>query len=43
MPLSSYVALLFGEAVRLQDISIVGLIGAASETTEEARGAGRGR
>lgn len=30
-------ALLFGEAVRLQDISIVGLIGEASETTEEAR------
>ena len=30
-------ALHFGEAVRLQDISIVGLIGEASETTEEAR------
>jgi AraC-like DNA-binding protein len=30
-------ALLFGEAVRLQDISIVGLIGEAAETTEEAR------
>jgi len=30
-------ALLFGEASRLQDISIVGLIGEASETTEEAR------
>jgi RHS repeat-associated protein len=30
-------ALLFGEAVRLQAISIVGLIGEASETTEEAR------
>lgn len=30
-------ALLFGEAVRLQSISIVGLIGEASETTEEAR------
>jgi len=30
-------ALLFGEAVRMQDISIVGLIGEASETTEEAR------
>ncbi|HWT02021.1 MAG TPA: AraC family transcriptional regulator [Pyrinomonadaceae bacterium] len=30
-------ALLFGEAVRLQNISIVGLIGEASETTEEAR------
>jgi AraC-like DNA-binding protein len=30
-------ALLFGEAVRLQDISIVGLIGEASETTDEAR------
>ena len=30
-------ALLFGEAVRLQDITIVGLIGEASETTEEAR------
>ncbi|HEY0378336.1 MAG TPA: AraC family transcriptional regulator ligand-binding domain-containing protein [Pyrinomonadaceae bacterium] len=30
-------ALLFGEAVRLQDISIVGLIGEAAETTEETR------
>lgn len=30
-------ALLFGEAVRMQDVSIVGLIGQASETTEEAR------
>ena len=30
-------ALLFGEAVRMQEISIVGLIGEASETTEEAR------
>src|SRR3954469_3045194 len=30
-------ALLFGEAVRMQDITIVGLIGEASETTEEAR------
>ncbi|HWS98649.1 MAG TPA: AraC family transcriptional regulator [Pyrinomonadaceae bacterium] len=30
-------ALLFGESSRLQDISIVGLIGEASETTEEAR------
>jgi AraC-like DNA-binding protein len=30
-------ALLFGEKVRLQDISIVGLIGEATETTEEAR------
>ena len=30
-------ALLFGEASRLPDISIVGLIGEASETTEEAR------
>jgi len=30
-------ALLFGEAVRLQDITIVGLIGEASATTEEAR------
>ena len=30
-------ALLFGEAVRFQDISIVGLIGEAAETTEEAR------
>ena len=30
-------ALLFGEAVRLQNISIVGLIGEAAETTEEAR------
>jgi AraC-like DNA-binding protein len=30
-------ALLFGEASRLQDISIVGLIGEASETTEDAR------
>jgi AraC-like DNA-binding protein len=30
-------ALLFGEAVKLQDISIVGLIGEAAETTEEAR------
>jgi AraC-like DNA-binding protein len=30
-------ALLFGEAVRLQHISIVGLIGEASQTTEEAR------
>jgi len=29
--------LLFGEAVRMQDITIVGLIGEASETTEEAR------
>jgi AraC-like DNA-binding protein len=31
-------ALLFGESSRLQDISIVGLIGAASETTGEAHG-----
>lgn len=30
-------ALLFGEAVRMQEVSIVGLIGEASETTEEAR------
>src|SRR4051812_1013077 len=30
-------ALLFGEAVRMQDICIVGLIGEASETVEEAR------
>lgn len=30
-------ALLFGEASRLQDISIVGLIGEAAETAEEAR------
>lgn len=30
-------ALLFGESSRLQDISIVGLIGEAAETTEEAR------
>ncbi|HYG81021.1 MAG TPA: AraC family transcriptional regulator ligand-binding domain-containing protein [Pyrinomonadaceae bacterium] len=30
-------ALLFGEASRLQDISVVGLIGEAAETTEEAR------
>lgn len=30
-------ALLFGEASRFQDISVVGLIGEASETTEEAR------
>jgi AraC-like DNA-binding protein len=30
-------ALLFGEAVKLQDISIVGLVGEAAETTEEAR------
>src|SRR4051812_24147039 len=30
-------ALLFGEAVRLQDITIVGLIGEAAATTEEAR------
>ncbi|HEY9283159.1 MAG TPA: AraC family transcriptional regulator [Pyrinomonadaceae bacterium] len=30
-------ALLFGEVSRLQDISIVGLIGEAAETTEEAR------
>lgn len=30
-------ALLFGETIRLQDISIVGLIGEAAETTEEAR------
>nr|MDQ3819643.1 AraC family transcriptional regulator [Acidobacteriota bacterium] len=30
-------ALLFGEAVRMQEITIVGLIGEAAETTEEAR------
>ena len=30
-------ALLFGEAVRMQDVSIVGLIGAAAETVEEGR------
>lgn len=30
-------ALLFGEGSRLQDISIVGLIGEAAETTEDAR------
>jgi AraC-like DNA-binding protein len=30
-------ALLFGEAVRLQEISVVGLIGEAAETTEDAR------
>src|SRR5215213_8624805 len=30
-------ALLFGEAIRLQDISIVGLIGEAAETIGEAR------
>ncbi|HEY0380311.1 MAG TPA: AraC family transcriptional regulator [Pyrinomonadaceae bacterium] len=30
-------ALLFGKAVRMQDITIVGLIGEAAETTEEAR------
>jgi AraC-like DNA-binding protein len=30
-------ALLFGEAVRMQDVSVVGLIGQASETPEEAR------
>lgn len=30
-------ALLFGESSRFQDISVVGLIGEASETTEEAR------
>jgi AraC-like DNA-binding protein len=30
-------ALLFGEAVRFQDISVVALVGEAAETTEEAR------
>ncbi|MDQ3818484.1 MAG: AraC family transcriptional regulator, partial [Acidobacteriota bacterium] len=30
-------ALLFGEAVRMQDITIVGLVGEAAQTTEEAR------
>lgn len=34
---TSALALLFGEAIRLRDISIVGLIGEAAESTEEAR------